>query len=123
MPPQKRPADAGRTGLAQLLVVLAGIACGGLLLLAASWPDDHSRRVLAWFPDASRSQALGAIAALGGRPLVSRFEDRLWLLELPEPAARGRLRAAGAWLVLDGSRFAGCVPATAPRLRQQGSRT
>ena len=107
---------AARTGLAQLLVVVIGIACGAVLLLAASWPDDRTRRVLAWFPgDSAGAGALGAITRAGGLPLLSRLDGQLWLVELPHTGARARLRAAGAWLVLDGSRFAGCVPAAAPR--------
>lgn len=101
--------------LAQGLVVAVGVAMGALLLLQASWPDDRTSRVLAWFPgDAARAGALAAITRLGGAPIVSRFNDHLWLVELPDATARDRLGAAGAWLVLDGSRFAGCAPTTAP---------
>lgn len=109
-----------------LLIALGlGLASVLLVLPAARLPDSASGAVAAVFPPAfDATRIYGAIAAADGRPLRTAMGDRVWVARSDEPGFAGRLRRAGALIVLDPVVAAGCLgadPAAASVLAASGS--
>jgi hypothetical protein len=93
----------------------AGLVAVSLVPLAAAGdlPDSRSGTVAAVFgPLAAPADTVRAVAGTGGRIVGAGGWANVILVTASEPGFAGRLRAAGAWLVLDPGGFAGCTPRT-----------
>ncbi|WP_416898516.1 MAG: hypothetical protein ACMVY4_01900 [Minwuia sp.] len=96
------------TGHLFLASVLA-VASAGAVALAADLPESGGGRVVVIFePGTDPVSAYRTVVTAGGIPLRGGLADNVMLVEGPEDGFAGRLRNAGAWLVVDASSFPGC---------------
>jgi hypothetical protein len=96
---------------------LKSFAPAGLLLLAAlaalavlsARPAADARQVAAVYPPwVTFAERMAAVDAAGGIAVSEGAWSGVVIVDLPSAAARAELRRAGAWLLLDPRRVAGC---------------
>jgi hypothetical protein len=102
-----RQESRGATALAS--VVLVSIAVSSLIVAGFSTARPRSDRLAVVFPpwwSQERSLAtaaeIGPVSGIGALPFIVSISGA-------DPRAYGRLVGAGAWAVLDGSRFSFCL--------------
>ena len=100
----------GRTAGAAGLVAVSLVP----LVAAGDLPDSRTGTVAAVFgPLAAPADTVRAVAGTGGRIVGAGGWTNVILVNASKPGFAGRLRAAGAWLVLDPGGLAGCAPRAA----------
>jgi len=106
------PARAPEPPSGRLFAGALGLAVASVLaLVPVLGPrDEASGALAAMFPPGHDTMAVyAAVAAAGGTPIRATGGGLVWVARSAEPGFAGRLRAAGAWLVLDPVVAAGCL--------------
>lgn len=106
--PISRPEHpSGRLFAGALCLAVASV----LALVPVLGPRDEASGALAGVfpPGHGTMAAYAAVAAAGGTPIRATGGGLVWVARSAEPGFAGRLRAAGAWLVLDPVVAAGCL--------------
>lgn len=116
-PREARPARRAASTLGLILASTAAITVTLAATVAASAAPRDPARVAAVFPPwwtpgqaASAAASAGQIAGAGGVPFII-------ILRGEPDALESRLRAAGAWLLLDPDAAGVCAPRSAPEPR------
>ena len=100
-------------GIAAVLLAAASLLP---LMAVASLPADRAGTVAEVFPPGISVQAvLRAVLEADGQPLRSGGWSNVVIVHGTEPGFAGRLRRAGAWLVLDPLSATGCLTSNPPR--------
>lgn len=94
-----------------LIASAIAVASAAGLAVATDLPAKDGGRVAVVFePGTDEHIIFTSIIAAGGLPVRSGLGGTVMLAEGPDDGFAGRLRRAGAWLVLDARAFAGCAP-------------
>lgn len=103
------PAGVGSSGRAALAA--SAMAVASLVALAGleARPRGFAEVAAVFPPWLTRDQAFAAVVAAGGVVVRQGIVGTILVVHGDDPGVIGRLRAAGAWAVVDPVAFGGCL--------------